>query len=107
MLSNLVERIKAQLAVKTAEEMGFKSEKAKQRFEIAKENNPDAVFVENWARLMQKNMTNDKITDSLLWNTYNMMNACSKAGVDLHYARVLLATYWKFGDQLIAKNRSA
>lgn len=116
MMSNLIEKMKATIAVKTAGKMDFKSESAETNFELIRENNPgSAEFVEDWARLMQVKMSKrrqgaqeeEKISQSVLWDTYRIVEACHKTGVDLHQARALLTRYWKFGDKLIPFKESA
>ena len=48
MISEAIEKLKAQVAVKTAGQMDFKSDNAEERFSIAKERNPaSAEFVED------------------------------------------------------------
>lgn len=95
--------MKAQLAVKTAGKMDFSSEASERRFSIIKERNPEpAEFVEDWARLMQKQMQKqDKgVTDSLLWQTYDMVNTCHEAGISLYQAKALLSMYWIYGNKI-------
>lgn len=107
MIGTLIERMKAQIAVKTAGKMGFKSDSAEAKFEVVRENNPDsAEFIEDWAKLMQKRIEKSPdgdITNSVLWTTYNMVRVCHENGVDLHRARALLTMYWRYGDRLVAK----
>lgn len=107
MIGTLIEKMKAQIAVKTAGEMGFKSDSAENKFEVIRENNPEsAEFIEDWAKLMQKRIEKrpeGDITDSVLWSTYNMVKVCHENGVDLHRARAILTMYWQHGDRLAAK----
>lgn len=111
MMSNIIEKMKAKMAVKTAKKMDFKSEDAERKFEVIREHHPSsAEFVEDWARLMQTQMkkrADEDVTDSVLWNTYSMVQACHENGVDLYKARALLTMYWQHGDQLVARDKLA
>ena len=111
MVTKIIEKMKAQIAVKTAGRMGFKSDSAEARFEVVRENNPEsAEFIEDWAKLMQKRIEKSpdgNLTNSVLWATYNMAKVCHENGVDLHQARVLLTMCWEYGDRLVAKDKLA
>lgn len=111
MMSNIIEKMRAKMAVKTAKKMDFKSEDAERKFEVVREYHPNsAEFVEDWAKLMQarlKKRADEDVTDSVLWGTYNMVQICHENGVDLYEARALLTMYWQYGDRLVAKDKLA
>ena len=118
MISEAIEKMKATLAVKTAKEMDFKSEKAQWKFEVVKEDNPElAEFVENWAKLAQKQMEarakltgeeiEDEMSKSILAGTFKIVEFLLSAGVDYHTARAVLIAYWKYGDKMFSVYKSA
>lgn len=101
-------------ALAKAPPMSFLSDAAKHSFENVCKINSDPAgkkliqFAENWARLMEAEMTKGRELDQKLINECELLtDTVNATGFTYIWAKNLLIVHWKYGEKLVPEEMRA